>query len=835
MTNNDSNTVVSFSADTANLEAGVNKAGNTLSGFTNGTGSIFEKLKSMVTGHVDGINESIAGITNGPAAGLGSLIEGITSKLAGIGVLLAGGALFAEGIKAFSDETAETKKLMNGLGMTAEAASKFNTELKIVGMSSEQYVGIAMKFDRQLKTNEDGLKALGVTTRDGNGKLLDQQTLLQNAANTMMTYKAGVDRNEVAMTMFGRSADSAYALLKLNEKTSERAAELTKAYGLELDEVSLRKAKDYKIAIGEAKLAGESFTAHLGEAVMPMLTSMAKGFTDVAIVTMPYVNSALSYSGLFLEAFGRVAKKVVDSSIDLFSSLGKKVQEVFVTDAPKATEGWATTYQMTAGNIERWTNGMVTAMDWLVMKIKEVGNDFSAIFSGALTGTDEGEAKLKRYMAADEKIRAEGNAAILKDEKDFQAAIKKLREGDAPNPPKKEKKNAPTAPGKGGKGGKGGAEQSYVPHWDAQLADAKVYYAATHNLREYSKQDEIDFWQSALDQTNLTEQERLEINRKVSRLRLEIQKEERKEAIGLATESIKAEQAAAIAGLAQEEEMAKTRHDLDQTTFDEYQAQLISFENRRYEIEKAAMDKMIELDKQSPNNAVKVKQEQDKQLAQASAHGLAIQKIEDTTTKEAAKKWQELFKFISDGFGNAIAGFIVGTKSLSQAMTGIYSTIQSAFESMIGKMIAGYLLEQAAGLIGLAAKKKEIPATAVSAGAKSADAVADIPFAGPALAIAAYAATYGTIMDGMASAAGGYDIPAGVNPITQLHQNEMVLPAHLADTVRNMAGGNGAGSRNGDVHLHVSSVDAHSVRRLFQDNGAALADSLKHQMRNLKR
>jgi hypothetical protein len=65
----------------------------------------------------------------------------------------------------------------------------------------------------------------------------------------------------------------------------------------------------------------------------------------------------------------------------------------------------------------------------------------------------------------------------------------------------------------------------------------------------------------------------------------------------------------------------------------------------------------------------------------------------------------------------------------------------------------------------------------------------------------------------------------------------MVLPATYADVIRGMAeksGGSG-GSGGGDVHLHVSAVDAHSVRRLFHDNGSALADALKHQARNLKR
>jgi hypothetical protein len=50
----------------------------------------------------------------------------------------------------------------------------------------------------------------------------------------------------------------------------------------------------------------------------------------------------------------------------------------------------------------------------------------------------------------------------------------------------------------------------------------------------------------------------------------------------------------------------------------------------------------------------------------------------------------------------------------------------------------------------------------------------------------------------IASAEGGYDIPAGTNPVTQLHEKEMVLPKGPADVIRGLAanGGKGGGGIN---------------------------------------
>jgi hypothetical protein len=82
--------------------------------------------------------------------------------------------------------------------------------------------------------------------------------------------------------------------------------------------------------------------------------------------------------------------------------------------------------------------------------------------------------------------------------------------------------------------------------------------------------------------------------------------------------------------------------------------------------------------------------------------------------------------------------------------------------------------------------------SAYEAAAGAYKAVVGIPYVGPFLAPAAagvaFAAT-AAFGGSVSSARGGYDIPAGVNPMTQLHEREMVLPQKQADAVREMANG----------------------------------------------
>jgi len=95
--------------------------------------------------------------------------------------------------------------------------------------------------------------------------------------------------------------------------------------------------------------------------------------------------------------------------------------------------------------------------------------------------------------------------------------------------------------------------------------------------------------------------------------------------------------------------------------------------------------------------------------------------------------------------------------------------------------------------------------------------------------MAAASAGFGSIL----SASGGFDIPAGVNPITQLHQREMVLPAKQADVVRDMA--DGGGKRGGGDTIIIHAVGAKSFRQLLMDNPGAVAGAVKAYVRNLGR
>lgn len=148
--------------------------------------------------------------------------------------------------------------------------------------------------------------------------------------------------------------------------------------------------------------------------------------------------------------------------------------------------------------------------------------------------------------------------------------------------------------------------------------------------------------------------------------------------------------------------------------------------------------------------------------------------------------------------------------------------------------------------IKLAGTLKSIMMSAWEAMAAAWAAMSAIPIIGPALGVAAGIAAFAgvsAIVGKVASARGGYDIPAGVNPMTQLHEEEMVLPKQHANTIRALGKsvmGDGSmpmsqpsGVSGGDINnFNFQSWDSKDLRRFMKKHGRELAGGLKGYGRN---
>lgn len=246
-----------------------------------------------------GVKEHIERL-NGP-------FEHFNGLLAGIGAIAAGA-----GFKEIIDDTVktatETNKLAMAFGTGLAAATDLSVELKTLGIGTDGYTQAAMKLDRQVRANGESLERHGMVIKDSNGRLLDQQTLMQNAVTWLASFKEGTDRNIAAQVAFGRGVGDVNQLMRLTAETAARAKKDVADLGLGITTEDVKNALDYKVAIGELSLTFEGIKKAIGDAVLPYLTKFAQWFREQG----PTIISGMKDT----------VKRVVEFIFDLMQGLG---------------------------------------------------------------------------------------------------------------------------------------------------------------------------------------------------------------------------------------------------------------------------------------------------------------------------------------------------------------------------------------------------------------------------------------------------------------------------------------------------------------------------------
>lgn len=415
-----------------------------------------------------------------------------------------------------------------------------------------------------------------------------------------------------------------------------------------------------------------------------------------------------------------------------------------------------------------------------------------------------------------------------------------------------------------------------MSEWEAELAGQKAAYeqqsAQDGTFQQYTLSQELAFWEKKQGLAKTDTAEVAAIQKKVGELRLQILRKDHEAELQIDAINTEQTKNAALARVDADEQAGQLEVALGRKKAEELLNDELTFEERRNAIRlQALQEKSLIAEKDPERNKVEVAKIHAEIEQLEISHQAKLSEIRGKIAVANANPFGSFLKTSEAGFSQFANSMLMRTQTLAQGLAQLYKQMAGAFvsEFIVKKsmalvadqakelalrsstLTALFGLESASSVSTVVAKKAEaagvIPAEAATAAGAAAASVAGIPFVGPALAAAAYAETMAMVMGGLAvaSASGGYDIPAGVNPVTQLHAEEMVLPKGPSNTVRSLkdlpemltqtqaALERAAGSQGGgETHLHVHAVDAQSVERLFRNNGHLLAKEMRRQVRN---
>jgi hypothetical protein len=207
--------------------------------------------------------------------------------------------------------------------------------------------------------------------------------------------------------------------------------------------------------------------------------------------------------------------------------------------------------------------------------------------------------------------------------------------------------------------------------------------------------------------------------------------------------------------------------------------------------------------------------------------------------QQVKQQADQLASEVSGVLNNAISGHLNWAQEFDKILEKMLSSLikhlfqQIALWAQNGAQVNA--IKATSGEEGLAIQKQQNmqagTSDAVTAAKGAYASAAQIPYIGWIVAPMAAAAAFAGV-EAFGSAEGGFDIPPGVNPVTQLHAKEMVLPANLAEGVRNMSGQGGQGG-GGDTHIHqnVQAWDGRSVMDTFLNNGRTIGTAVRQAYR----
>lgn len=807
-----------------------------------------------------------------PAAGRGSIMErSMTAATSSMKAAVAGLAA-AFTVAAFATRIKEQISLADAFGKAAqkagvsvEAITSLSYASKFAGIDTETLTSSLSKLGKTMVDAETGGKrtaavfqTMGVSLKDQEGKMRGTDQVLLDLAERFSTMPDGAEKTALAMELFGKKGADLLPFLNSGRDGIEQLQEEARKMGLVLSGDAAAAAGSFNDMLDRMHAKTEGVWRQLAVRLLPTLMNAAEGFSeaseqggamDAVMTSIDWTLKGLVLTGGALATgfkqlgivIGGVAAAAVNAATGDFSSaravLGMMTEDIKEADAAwlafadrvakgKTTPGAAPKPAKPAdmepigklgapaakSRVSEWDNELdrmklahqkMTAEEGVFIEFSRDRERafWKAKLDNAVMSSDERFAVEKKYLAAVQSINAEAFGSSIAAQKNQMAEM----------------------------------EKNYV----AQLAVAQDIAARIQKAYGSDSKQYAD-----------AQRQLITLQRQAD--------DQKRQLIDLALAD---QRSAASQSIALEQQQAQLSFNLGLINRKQLLAMELDYQAQLQEISRQALERRR--DTTDPEkDPVAYQQILNQLLEQERTFQLAKRKLAGDLHVEANAPAKAAFSSMESSFSSAADGMLNRAQSWRQSMANIFTSTGTAFiQEMAVKPVARFAASMAERLFltstttaaevgvetaaaGVKTAASAAAATvqgannAVVAGTGVAAALAGIPIIGPALAAAGMPAMLALVMGtvGMiASARGGYDIPAGINPLTQLHEEEMVLPARVANVIRGMASRSSEDGAGGGDAFHfapvIQAMDARGVDRVLESHGRKFIDYLQQNKR----
>jgi len=751
--------------------------------------------------------------------------ERLNKAFVALAVVLAGGAAMKESVEASVEMTKSAMGLGKQLGITATEASILNVALDDVYVSQDTMTAANQRLTKTLGTNEKAFKDLGVSTRDSNGNFRSSLDIMLDTNTALLKFKEGIDRNVEGQKIYGKSWGEVQGILKLTKEGMEESAAKARELGLVVGQENVEATQKYRAAMNDANDVIEASKKAVGDALLPVLTQLGEWFSSIGPQAVTVIKGAIGgLVSLFwgfkfaVEATWQGIAYAIEATTANVMRFADTAMHAMQGDFKGAKAAWEFGTQQIQDIAQKRFNNVVQAAEEARTKIANLFSaptDTVAKTGGATSDGKEAKTKTAKTSVVAEwkeqlqlKLEAEQNyfKDSLKDEIEFWQQKLALTKA-------------------------GSKERHSVEHELFTLKKRQAQEELQNEIAELKRQSEA-YQAGGTDRIRIAEEIAQKIGDKYGLESKEYKdamtqvqsmaKEHQKQLEKLDEMRVDRARQHSINEIEIQRDALKTKRDLQQITEVQELQALLALEEQEYQIAyQAQQDKAALI----TNDVVAQQAAYDKLAEMAEKHAQQMGKITGQVAVAQRTETAKMFEPITSAFEKSIGGIIQGTTSLKKAFGSIFQSIALEFANLGAKMLVNWVLNQtgmtAATTLGVAQRNAAEQAGAgqsmlisattsikkiLNAAWETFSGVFSFlsGFMGPAAAGPALASmgTVAAAAGSIAFAERGYDIPAGVNPMAQLHQKEMVLPKEQAEVIRGLSSGGSA-----PIHIHTSGGD----------------------------
>ena len=239
----------------------------------------------------------------------GGKVEEAGRKMRGISTAAAGAltGLVGLGYKAVQNAD-DLNTMAKQTGFTTEELQKMQYAADLVDVSLEDITGAARKMKSKMDPANETFQQLGISVTDADGNLRDANEVFYEAIAALSGIENETERDQVAMELFGKSADSLAGIV-------DDGGAALKEYGDQAEELGVIMSQDTLDALNATNDTIDQLKANIGgtlatigaDVASILAPALEKAATAIAKVTEKIRNMNPQQKALIMKILGVVA------------------------------------------------------------------------------------------------------------------------------------------------------------------------------------------------------------------------------------------------------------------------------------------------------------------------------------------------------------------------------------------------------------------------------------------------------------------------------------------------------------------------------------------------